>query len=84
MDVRGAGHLAARIKAGVPIGARVELVAAAPDARLRQGDTGSVVGIDEAGLLRVQWDRGLTLYVERAPLRLLSASGAASNAPRSS
>jgi hypothetical protein len=73
MDVRGAGHLAARIKAGVRIGARVELVSEPPDPRLQPGDAGSVVGIDEKGMLRVRWDRGLTLDIERAPLRLLPA-----------
>jgi hypothetical protein len=71
MDVRGAGHLAARIKAGVRIGARVELVSESSDPRLQPGDAGSVVGIDEKGTLRVRWDRGLTLDIERAPLRLL-------------
>ena len=73
MDVRGAGQLAARIKAGVRIGARVELVSDAPDPRLQPGDVGSVVGIDDDGRLRVRWDRGLTLEVDGAPLRQLPA-----------
>lgn len=73
MDTRGAAHLAGRIKAGVRIGARVELVSKAPDPRLQPGDAGFVVGIDPQGRLQVRWDRGLTVDVEPAPLRLLPA-----------
>lgn len=73
MDTRGAGHLAGRIKAGIRIGARVQLVANVPDSGLQPGDAGSVVGVDRDGRLCVRWDRGLTLDVEPAPLRLLPA-----------
>jgi hypothetical protein len=73
MDARGAGHLAGRIKAGVRIGARVELVSDAPDPRLQPGDAGCVVGIDPEGRLRVEWDRGLTLDIEPAPVRPVPA-----------
>jgi hypothetical protein len=73
MDVRGAGELAARIKAGVRIGTRVELVAHVSDPRLQPGDAGFVVGIEAEGRLLVRWDRGLTLDIEQAPLRLLPA-----------
>jgi len=73
MDARGARDLAARIKAGIRIGARVELVSEGSDPRLRPGDAGVVVGIEHDGRLRVGWDRGLTVEIEPTSLRLLAA-----------
>jgi hypothetical protein len=60
MDPTGARLLAARIKAGVAVGTRIELVAddAGPSG-LCAGDRGVVDDISERGLVRVIWDRGI-------------------------
>lgn len=74
MDTEGARQLAARIRAGVWMGMRVELVDSG-DARLVAGDRGVVEAIDGKGHVVVKWDRGFTLEVdpERCPLRRLAA-----------
>ncbi len=59
MDTNGARQLALRIRAGVSIGMRIELVDDARDETgLRAGDRGIVEQIDEAGHVIVAWDRG--------------------------
>jgi hypothetical protein len=75
MDTQGARQLAARIRAGVWMGMRVELVDAGGDARLAAGDRGLVEAIDDQGQVVVKWDRGFTLEVDpqRMPLRRLAA-----------
>lgn len=62
MDPLGARLLAARIKAGVSVGTRIELVGDA--AGLSAGDRGVVDDIDEHGHIRVVWDRGVTLEID--------------------
>jgi hypothetical protein len=75
MDAEGARLLAARIKAGVWIGMRVELVDAGGESQLSAGDRGVVEAIDEHGRVVVKWDRGFSLEVdpEHSPLRRLAA-----------
>jgi Domain of unknown function (DUF4314) len=75
MDAEGARQLAARLKAGVWIGMRVELVETGGESQLSAGDRGVVESIDEHGRVVVKWDRGISLEVdpERSPLRRLAA-----------
>ena len=75
MDAEGARQLAARLKAGVWLGMRVELVDAGGEPKLSAGDRGIVESIDENGHVVVMWDRGFSLEVdpERSPLRRLAA-----------
>lgn len=75
MDTQGARQLAARLRAGVWMGMRVELVEAGDDSRLAAGDRGLVEAISDTGLVVVSWDRGFTLEVDpvRTPLRRLAA-----------
>lgn len=75
MDANSARLLAARIRAGVGIGAQIELVRDADDAGLRAGDRGVVTDIDEAGAIVVSWDRGFSLQIdpEQTPFRPLAA-----------
>jgi hypothetical protein len=73
MDPLGARLLAARIKAGVSVGTRIELVTDAPG--LTAGDRGVVDDIDDRGNVRVIWDRGCTVEIdpEHTPFRPLAA-----------
>jgi hypothetical protein len=65
MDPLGARLLAARIKAGVSVGTRIELVSdAAESAELCAGDRGVVQEIDDRGRVRVSWDRGCTVEID--------------------
>ncbi len=75
MDAEGARQLAARLKAGVWLGMRVELVDTGGEPQLSAGDRGIVESIDERGHVVVKWDRGFSLEVdpERSPLRRLAA-----------
>jgi Domain of unknown function (DUF4314) len=77
MDPFGARLLAARIKAGVGVGTRIELVSDAADETtgLCAGDRGIVDAIDAEGLVRVRWDRGCTVDIdpEQTPFRPLAA-----------
>jgi hypothetical protein len=76
MDANGARLLAARIRAGVAIGARVELVAApTDDSGLCVGDRGIVDQIDERGRVLVSWDRGFASEIdpESTPIQTLAA-----------
>lgn len=76
MDPHGAKLLAARIRAGIAIGTRIELVGdAGEDSGLSAGDRGVVGRIDETGLVVVHWDRGFTREIdpERTQFRQLAA-----------
>jgi hypothetical protein len=76
MDANGARHLAARLGAGVPIGAVVELLGdPPPDAGLHAGDRGVVEEIAPEGNIVIAWDRGFTLEIDprRTPVRRLAA-----------
>ncbi len=76
MDPLGARLLAARIKAGVSVGTRIELVGD-PDRALglNQGDRGMVDDIDDRGIVRVVWDRGCVVEIdpEDTPFRPFAA-----------
>lgn len=75
MDPLGARLLAARIKAGVSVGTRIELVSDAAEAELCAGDRGVVQDIDDHGRVRVSWDRGCTVDIdpEHTPFRPIAA-----------
>lgn len=76
MDANGARLLAARIRAGVAIGARVELVEdASDDSGLCAGDRGVVDTIDERGYVFVRWDRGFASEIDptSTPIHQLAA-----------
>ena len=76
MDANGARLLAARIRAGVAIGSRIELVAApGDDSGLCAGDRGVVDQIDERGQVYVSWDRGFASAIdpESTPIQPLAA-----------
>jgi hypothetical protein len=76
MDAQGARQLAARIRAGVSIGMRIELVRDADgESGLCAGDRGVVDQVDDSGQVLVRWDRGFALEIdpERTPFRRLAA-----------
>jgi len=76
MDANGARLLAARIRAGVAIGSRIELVAApTDDSGLCAGDRGVVDQIDEQGRVVVMWDRGFATEIDPSstPINTLAA-----------
>jgi len=76
MDANGARHLAARIGAGVPVGAVVELLGDAPaEAGLAVGDRGVVESIDVDGAVRISWERGFSCAIDprRTAIRRLAA-----------
>jgi len=57
--------LAARIKAGVRVGARIELVVVGDESTgLEVGDCGVVREISDEGLVVVTWDRGFALEID--------------------
>ncbi len=65
MDARGSKLLAARIRAGVRVGARIELVSVGDESTgLQVGDCGVVREIDDEGLVVVSWDRGFALEID--------------------
>ncbi len=71
MDANGARLLAARIRAGVAVGARVELVTSpADDSGLCAGDRGVVDQIDERGYVFVSWDRGFATEIDPESTRI--------------
>jgi hypothetical protein len=74
MDATGARLLAARIAAGVRIGAVIELVADS-GADLRAGDRGVVREFDPTGALIVEWERGFNSVIDPrlTPFRPLAA-----------
>lgn len=70
MDAIGAKLLAARIRAGVSAGMRIELVDdATDDSGLRAGDRGLVRDVDESGRIVVQWDRGFESQIDPETVR---------------
>jgi hypothetical protein len=76
MDAQGARLLAARIRAGVAVGARIELVEAPrDDSGLCAGDRGIVDQIDEDGHVFVVWDRGFASEIDpgSTPIHTLAA-----------
>jgi Domain of unknown function (DUF4314) len=75
MDPTGARLLAARIRAGVSVGTRIELVVDVDAPGLTAGDRGVVQDIDDTGLVRVAWDRGCVVEIdpEHTPFRPLAA-----------
>ncbi len=65
MDARGSRLLAARIRAGVRVGARIELVAVGDASTgLEVGDCGVVREIGDDGSVVVTWDRGFALEID--------------------
>jgi hypothetical protein len=65
VDARGAALLAARIKAGVRVGNRIEVLHVGDTAsRLSVGDCGIVRAIFDDGRVLVFWDRGLTERID--------------------
>jgi Domain of unknown function (DUF4314) len=76
MDPLGARLLAARIRAGVSVGTRIELVEDPHDVSgLSAGDRGVVKDIDAEGMVHVTWDRGVVAEIDpdRTPFRPLAA-----------
>jgi hypothetical protein len=75
MDSHGARVLAARIKAGVAVGTRVELVRDAEGSGLCAGDRGVVRDIDAYGRVHVVFDRGVAFEIDPdvTPIRPLAA-----------
>lgn len=71
MDTQGARLLAARIRAGVSVGARIELVEdPRDDSGLCVGDRGVVSRIDEDGHVFVTWDRGFATEIDPGSTRI--------------
>jgi hypothetical protein len=65
VDSNGARLLAARIRAGVRVGARIELVSVEDRAsELVVGDRGIVESIADTGDVVVTWDRGFELEID--------------------
>ncbi len=65
MDARGSRLLAARIRAGVRVGARIELVSVGDASTgLEVGDCGIVREIADDGSVVVTWDRGFALEID--------------------
>ena len=76
MDPLGARLLAARIRAGVSVGTRIELVGDVDrESGLSTGDRGVVDDIDDHGRVRVVWDRGCVVQIDpdQTPFRPLAA-----------
>jgi hypothetical protein len=73
MDTQGARLLAARIRAGVAVGARIELVEAPKDdSGLIAGDRGVVDQIDDQGRVVVTWDRGFATEIDPGSTPILT------------
>jgi uncharacterized protein DUF4314 len=65
MDAQGARLLAARIRTGVSVGMRIELVQdAADETGLRAGDRGVVHQVDDRDRVFVAWDRGFESEID--------------------
>lgn len=76
MDANGAKLLAARIRAGVSVGMRIELVQdVSDDSGLRAGDRGVVNQVDDHGRVVVHWDRGFETQIDpdSTPFQKLAA-----------
>jgi len=63
MDTMGARHLAARLRARVPVGTTIVLDADDQASGLRAGDRGVVHDITPEGVV-VQWERGFHLRID--------------------
>jgi len=63
MDTIGARHLAARLRARVPVGAIIVLDADDDESGLRAGDRGVVHEITPDGIV-VLWERGFNLRID--------------------
>ena len=63
MDTIGARHLAARLRAGVPVGTTIVLERDNSDVGLRAGDRGIVDEITPEGVV-VDWERGFRLRID--------------------
>ena len=72
VDAQGARLLAARIRAGVRVGSRIEVVGGAHE-QLRPGDRGVVRDIVETGDVLVSWERGFALAIDPAETRIAAA-----------
>ena len=65
MDAQGARLLAARIRAGVRVGAQIEFTGEpSSHEQLRPGDRGVVYDIVESGDIVVDWERGFSLEID--------------------
>jgi hypothetical protein len=65
VDTNGSRLLAARIRAGVRVGARIELVSVDDtSSQLVVGDCGIVEAIADTGDVFVMWDRGFELEID--------------------
>jgi hypothetical protein len=65
MDVQGARLLAARIRAGVRVGCRIEFTGGAgTHERLHPGDRGIVREISDSGDIVVVWERGFVIEID--------------------
>jgi hypothetical protein len=74
MDVSGARHLAARIRANVRIGEWIELVSDETGSGLRVGDRGVVRSISDEGNVDVAWERGFNLEIDPAATQIRPAA----------
>ena len=75
MDTTGARHLAARLRARVPVGTTIVLDADDKDTGLRAGDRGVIHEITPDGVV-VQWERGFDLRIDpdRVPYHAFEAA----------
>jgi hypothetical protein len=75
MDTLGARHLAARLRARVPVGATIVLERGSSESGLEAGDRGVVEKITPEGVV-VEWERGFTLQIDpdQMPYRALEAA----------
>lgn len=73
MDAQGAVQLAARIRAGVRVGATIEVLDDASGDGLVPGDRGIVRAISPDGVL-VAWDRGFDLAIDPDRTRYRTAA----------
>ena len=72
VDAQGARLLAARIRAGVRVGSRIEVVGGTHE-QLRPGDRGVVRDIVESGDVLVSWERGFALAIDPVETRIAAA-----------
>ena len=75
MDTAGARYLAARLRAGAPVGSAIAVELDAPAEGLAAGDRGVIVEITPSGVV-VDWERGGQSVLDPAtvPYRTLSAA----------
>jgi hypothetical protein len=75
MDTIGARHLAARLRARVPVGTTIVLERDSSEVGLLAGDRGVVAQITPEGVV-VEWERGFSLQIDPdlMPYRALKAA----------